>query len=95
MAGVRAWRPIKCRPAAVSQSQGMDLEAFIGMALMGSGLLVAPWAATSGIMTVAILAAALAGALPLLPSALGGGPLYLLVSEWRNAHDLALHALYA
>ena len=22
-------------------------------------------------------------------------PLYLLVSEWRNAHDLALHALYA
>ena len=47
------------------------------------------------IMTVAILAAALAGALPLLPSALGGGPLYLLVSEWRNAHDFALHALYA
>ena len=33
-----------------------------------------------GIMTVAILAAALAGALPLLPSALGGGPLYLLVT---------------
>ena len=95
MAGVRAWRPIKCRPAAVSQSQGMDLEAFIGMALMGLWLLVAPSAATSGIMTVAILAASLEGALPLLPSALGGGPLYLLVSEWRNAHDLALHALYA
>ena len=76
-------------------ASNQDLEAFIGMALMGSGLLVAPSAATSGIMTVAILAAALAGALPLLPSALGGGPLYLLVSEWRNAHDLALHALYA
>ena len=58
MAGVRAWRPIKCRPAAVSQRQGMDLEAFIGMALMGLKLLVAPSAATSGIMTVAILAAA-------------------------------------
>ena len=42
-----------------------------------------------------VYAAALEGALPLLPSALGGGPLYLLVSEWRNAHDLALHALYA
>ena len=54
----------------------------------------APEAATSGTMTVAILAAALAGALPLLPNALGGGPLYLLVSEWRNAHDLALHALH-
>ena len=38
------------------------------MALMGSGLLVASPAATSGIMTVAILAAALAGGLPLLRS---------------------------
>ena len=74
---MRAWRPIKCRPAAVSQSQGMDLEAFIGMALMGSELLVAPSAATSGIMTVAILAAALAGALLLLPSALGGVPILI------------------
>ena len=40
-------------------------------------LLVAPSAATSGTMTVGILAAALKGALPLLPSALGGGPVYL------------------
>ena len=55
----------------------MDLEAFIGMALMGLKLLVALSAATSGTMTVAILAAALAGASPLLPSALGGGPLFI------------------
>ena len=92
MAGVRAWRPIRCRPAAVSQSQGMALEGFIGIALME--LHVALSAATSGTMTVAIEAAALAGAL-LLPSALGGGPLYLLVSEWRNEHGFALHMLYA
>ena len=64
------------------------------MALMGLRLLVALPAATSGTMTVAMLAAALDGALPPLPSALGGGPLYLLVSEWRNAHDFALHELY-
>ena len=41
------------------------------------------------------IALTLALALPLLPSVLGGGPSYLLVSEWRYAHDLALHDPYA
>ena len=47
--------------------------------------IVAPSATTSEIITVATLASTLAGALPGL----------LLVSEWRNAHGLALHAPYA
>ena len=71
----------------------MALEGFIGIALMG--LHVALSAATSGTITAAIEAAALGGGLPPLPKALGGGPLYLLVSEWRHEHDFALHMLYA
>ena len=84
---------MRCLPAAVSQSQGTVLEALKGIA--GTTVLVALLATTSGMTTAATLALTLAVALPLLPSVLGGGPSYLLVSEWRNAHDLALHEPYA
>ena len=77
----KACLPMMCRPAAVSQSHGTLRSYWMGNAFTW-GTSVDEWlsgAETSG----ATEAATLAGALPFgaLARTLGGGPLYLWVSE--------------
>ena len=83
--GERACLPMRCLPAAVSQSHGMAPLGFNGAACT-NGTAAVP------AVTVAIEAATLDVALP-LERARGGGPLYFSVAECKKAHCFALQAL--
>ena len=77
--------PIRCLPAAVSQSHGIAPVSLEGIAsTMGTAAVPAA--------IVAILPGTLVVDLD-LDNARGGGPLYFSVAECKKAHCFALQAL--